>query len=84
MAETHCHTGFSHLFLCRRIGVDPVNHCPNAQPNGEVGEHFHNTALVGERCLLEDRQVLHHAILDNVLHNLVDKINLAAIQLCTV
>lgn len=37
-------------------------------------------SLVGERRLLEDRQVLYHATMDDVLHDLVDKIDLSAVQ----
>ena len=44
--------------LCRRIGVDPVDYAPDPRRQGEIGENFHNTALIGEGRLLEHGQIL--------------------------
>lgn len=74
----HFYEGFS--VLCHRIRVDPVDHCPDAQPEGEVCEHLHHTALAGKRRTLKDRRVFHQSIVEDVLHDMVDKIDLTAVQ----
>ena len=67
--------------LRRRIGVDPVDHALNPGPQRQIGEDLHDTPLVGEGRLLEHRQVFHHAVVDDVLHDLVDKVDLSAVQI---
>ena len=57
------------------------NDLANAHPDGEIGEDLHDAALVGKGRLLKDRQILHHTVMNDVLHDLVDKINLAAVQI---
>lgn len=66
------------------IGVDPVDHRFDSQPQGQVGEHLHHAALVGEGWFLKNGQVFHHTVAHNVLHDLVDKVNLPAVQICVI
>ncbi len=67
--------------LGHRVGIDLLDDHPDPQPDGQVCEHFYHAALVREGRFLEDGQVPNHPVVDNVLHDLVHKINLAAVQL---
>ena len=70
-----------HISKSRRcVSVDPVNDTFDATPEGQIGKHLHDTPLIGKGWLLEDRQVLHHAVVDDVLHDLVDEVDLPAVQ----
>ena len=66
--------------LCRSIGVDPVNHTLDSCPKGQICENLHDAAPIREGRLLEHRQILHHAVVDDVLYDLVDKVDLPAVQ----
>ena len=68
--------GFPAHLSRRRVGVDLLDDLANAHPDREISKDFHNAALVGERRLLQDRQILHHAVMDDVLHDLIDEIDL--------
>ena len=44
--------------LCRQgVGVDPLDGFADAQPEGQIGEHLHDAALVREGRFLEDGEV---------------------------
>ena len=70
-----------HHFLklrCQRIHVDLLNGFADAAPQGEIGaEDFYDAALVGEGGLLEDGEILHEAVVDDVRYDLIDKIDLS-------
>ena len=77
----YCFGWFPQSALLRnRIGIDFLNSGIDALPDIEVREHIHNAAPVGERSLLQNRHVLQQTVMDNILHNLVYKINLTAVQ----
>ena len=63
---------------CQRIRVDLLDGFADAAPQGEIGaEDFYDAALVGEGGLLEDGEVLHQAVVDDVRYDLIDKIDLS-------
>ena len=63
---------------CQRIRVDLLDGFADAAPQGEIGaEDFYDTALIGEGGLLEDGEILHEAVVDDVLYDLIDKIDLS-------
>ena len=68
--------GFPAHLSCRRVGVDLLDDLADAHPDGEIGKNLHDAALICKRRLLQDRQILHHAVVDDVLHDLVDEIDL--------
>lgn len=62
--------------LCRnRIRIDLFDNLANTQPNRKISEDLDNTAFVGERRFLQDRKVLHHSVVYDVLYDLIDKID---------
>ena len=63
------------------VGVDLFNRPAYAEPDGQVGEDLHDAALIGEGRLLQDGQILHHAVMHDVFHDLVYEINLTAVQI---
>lgn len=63
-----------------RVAVDAVDHAFDALPQGQVGEHLHNAATVSKGWFLQNGQVFHHTVVDDVLHDLVDKVDLPGVQ----
>ena len=57
-----------------------VNGCFNPGPDGQIGKDLHDAALIGKRRLLQNRKIFHDAIFDNVFDNLIDEIDLPAVQ----
>lgn len=47
--------------------------------NGQIRKHFHNTAVISKRRILQDGQVLHKTFVDNVFYDLVHEINLITV-----
>lgn len=66
---------------CFCISVDTVDHSLDSHPNRKIIKDLDDTALIRKGCFLKDRHIGQHTILDDVLDNLVDKINLSAVQL---
>ena len=69
------------LFLRRHgVGVEPVDGLFDPRPEGQIREDLHDAATVGEGRLLQDAQILHQPVVDDVLHDLVHEIDLSAVQ----
>ena len=66
--------------LRRCVGIDPVNDILDPRPQRQVGEDLDDTSLIGKGRLLEHRQIFHHSVVDDVLHDLIDKVDLPAVQ----
>ena len=68
--------------LCRQgIGIDALYGLPDAVPHVKVGrEQFDDVALVREGWLLQHGQILHHAVLNDIFHDLVHEVDLSAVQ----
>ena len=66
--------------LRRGVGVDPVNHALDSSPQGQVCEYLYDTSPICEGRFLKHRQILHDPVMDDVLHNLVDEVDLPAVQ----
>ena len=72
---------FRYCTLCRKgIGVDVIDNLFDSKPQSEICEHFHDTAVIRKGCILENGQIFHEAIVDDVLYYLVHEIDLIAIQ----
>lgn len=67
--------------LCRRVGIDPVNDTLAPRPQGQVREDLHNAPLISKGRLLEHGQIFHHSVVNDVLHDLIDKVDLSAVQI---
>lgn len=67
-------------FLYRRVGVDPVNNTLDSSPRGQVSKDLYDASPIREGRLLEYRQILHDPVMDDVLHALIDKVDLPAVQ----
>ena len=65
----------------RGIRVDPIDNSLDSKPQGDVRKHFYDTAAIGKRRLLKHRHIFHHAVVNDVLNDLIDKIDLIRIQL---
>ena len=61
---------------CQSIGVDPVYDPLDVKPDGQICKYFHNTTVVGERRVLQYRQILHQTIVDDIFHDLVHEVDL--------
>ena len=54
---------------------------PNAHPHIQVRKDFNNAATICEWCFLQDREVFHHPVVNDVLHDLINEIDLTAIKI---
>ena len=69
------------VFLCCSVLIDDLNRISDPTPKGHIGEHLYNAASVGEGRFLQEGQILHHAVVDNVFDDLVDKVDLPVIKI---
>ena len=68
-------------FLCYRcIRVHPFNRFADSGPYGKIRKDFHDAALIGKWRILQHGQILHHPVVNDIFHNLVNKIDLWAAQ----
>lgn len=72
---------FLRLNLCRGVGIDPVDDTFDPSPQGQICENLHDTSTICEGRFLKHRQILHDSIMDNILHDLVDEVDLPAVQI---
>lgn len=72
------------LLCCDCIGVDLFNGLANAKPDAQICKDLYDASLVCKRWFLQNREVLHRAIVYDVLDNLVDKVNLSAVEVSTI
>ena len=63
------------------VRVYHFNHTLDAKPKGYIREDLYYATLIRKGCLLQDAQILHQTIVHDILHNLVDEINLTAVQI---
>lgn len=70
------------VWLCHSVGVDLLNGFTDTHPEGQIGEDLHYAALVRKRRLLQHRKVFHQTVVDDILHDLVDEVNLSAVESC--
>ena len=61
-----------------------LDHFLDFEPNCSIGKHFQNTTIIGEGCVLQHRHIFHKAVVDNVLHDLVHKVDLIVVQRCVI
>ena len=64
-----------------RIRIHLINHSLDSHPHGQIGENVDDAALIGEWRLLQDGHVFQETVVDDVLHDLVHEVDLAAVQL---
>lgn len=72
------------LLRCDCVGVDLFNGLANAKPDAQICKDLYDASLVCKRWFLQNREVLHRAIVYDVLDNLVDKVNLSAVEVSTI
>ena len=65
---------------CQSVSVNAVDDALHAHPYSQVRKYLYDTAVIGKRCILQDGKILHQAVMDNVLHNLVYEVDLITIQ----
>ena len=63
------------------VGVDLLDGLADICPEAQACEDIHDTALVVEGRLLQHAEILHEPVEHDILHHLVHKVNLAAVQL---
>ena len=63
------------------ISIDLFDYFPNAHPHIQNREDFHNASAICEWCFLQNGEVFHHSIVNNVLYDLIDEINLTAVKI---
>ena len=63
------------------IGVDPVDDAEDSGPQAHIRKDLRDAALILERRLPQNAQVLHQTVLHDVLYDLVHEVNLSAVQL---
>ena len=63
-----------------RHRIDLFDDFANAHPDRQISKNVNYAALVRKRRLLQYRKVFHQAIAYNVLHDLIHKVNLTAVQ----
>ena len=66
------------------VGVNLVNNTLNIKPNCQVSKHFDNAAVIRKGRILQHRHILHKAVVDNVLHDLVHEVDLIAVKRCII
>lgn len=66
------------------VGIDLFNGLANTEPYTQICKDLYDTSLICERRLLQNREVFHHAIVHDVLNDLVHKVNLSAIEIGTI
>lgn len=72
------------LLRCDCVGVDLFDGFANTKPDAQVCKDLYDASLVCERRLLQNREVFHHAIVYDVLDDLVHKVNLSAVEVSTI
>ena len=67
--------------LCHHgIQIYLINRTSDSVPHRHIREKLHDASLIGERGILQHGEILHHAVLYDVFHDLVYEINLAAVE----
>lgn len=66
----------SSLLRSNGVGIDLINNLLNVESRCETCEHFYDAAVIRKRCALQHIQILYNAIVDNILHDLVDEVDL--------
>ena len=61
------------LLRCDCVGVDLFNGLANTKPYTQICKDLYDASLICKRRLLQNGEVFHHAIMYDVLDNLVDK-----------
>jgi hypothetical protein len=69
------------LYLRRRIGIDPVNHLSDSHPHGQIRKYLYDTTLIRKWRFLKHRQILHHPVMNDILNDLIYKVNLSAVKI---
>ena len=72
------------LLRCDCVGVDLFNGLANTKPYTQICKDLYDASLICKRRLLQNGEVFHHAIMYDVLDNLVDKVNLSAVEVSTI
>lgn len=72
------------LLRCDCVGVDLFNGLANTKPYTQICKDLYDASLVCKRWFLQNREVLHRTIMYDVLDNLVDKVNLSAVEVSTI
>lgn len=69
-------------FLCHCIRINIIYDLFDSHPDCLIRKYIHNTALIRKWCFPKYRKVFHHSVMNDVFHNLIDKINLPAVKTC--
>lgn len=72
------------LLRCDCVGVDLFNGLANTKPYTQICKDLYDASLICKRRLLQNGEVFHHAIMYDVLDNLVNKVNLSAVEVSTI
>ena len=66
---------------CRQgVCVYLVDDFFDADPYRYIGKYFNDAALIGEGRLLQNGHILHQSVMNDILHDLIDKIDLTAVE----
>lgn len=72
------------LLCCDCVGVDLFNGLANTKPYTQICKDLYDASLICKRRLLQNGEVFHHAIMYDVLDDLVHKVNLSAVEVGTI
>ena len=67
--------------LCSSICVDRINDFFYSKPNTHICKDFRNAPTIRKRRFQQNRKIFHHSIMNNILNDLIYKINLPAVQI---
>lgn len=68
------------LLRCDCIGVDLFNGLANTKPYTQICKDLYDASLICKKRLLQNGEVFHHAIVHDVLDDLIHEVNLSAVK----